>query len=201
MRTRYNELVYGETYQDWDEKTWIEDEYQFYKVEYADFLSEQGISDIEQFGYYILNAPDIEWQIETLRREGALRGCVGSIEATRPLVVDLAENAYRAACADGRFLPVAETELADLEVHVSLLSPLERLTVSSEEELLDRIRPGVDGLVLTEGSFRGTFLPAVWESLPDPRAFVRELKRKAGLPPDHWSDRLQIDRYTVESIP
>lgn len=137
----------------------------------------------------------------TLRRAGKLRGCVGSLEAQHPLVVDLAENAFRAACADGRFPPLREDELADLEVHVSVLSPLERLEVASEKELLERLRPGVDGLVLTDGSHRGTFLPEVWRSLPDPRAFVRELKRKAGLPLDHWSDTLRIDRYTVDSIP
>ena len=137
----------------------------------------------------------------TLRREGKLRGCVGTLEAVRPLVVDVAHNAWAAAFRDTRFPPLEAAEREGLDVHLSILRPSELLDFGSEEDLLGQLRPGVDGLILEEGGRRGTFLPAVWESLPEPRAFLRELKRKAGLPADHWSDTLRAHRYTVESVP
>ena len=137
----------------------------------------------------------------TLRREGKLRGCVGTLEAVRPLVVDVAHNAWAAAFRDPRFPPLEAAEREGLDVHLSILRPAEPLDFGSEEDLLGQLRPGVDGLILEEGGRRGTFLPAVWESLPEPRAFLRELKRKAGLPADHWSDTLRAHRYTVESVP
>jgi AmmeMemoRadiSam system protein A len=137
----------------------------------------------------------------TLRREGELRGCVGTLEAVRPLVVDVAHNAWAAAFRDPRFPPLEAAECAGLDIHLSLLRPTEPLDFGSEEDLLGQLRPGVDGLILEEDGCRGTFLPGVWESLPEPRAFLRELKRKAGLPADHWSDRIRAHRYTVESLP
>ena len=137
----------------------------------------------------------------TLRRAGELRGCVGTLEAVRPLVVDVAHNAWAAAFRDPRFPPLETAERAGLDIHLSILCPAEPLDFGSEEDLLGQLRPGVDGLILEEGGCRGTFLPAVWEALPEPRAFLRELKRKAGLPADHWSDRIRARRYTVESLP
>ena len=133
----------------------------------------------------------------TLRLEGALRGCTGTLEAQRPLVVDVAENAHRTAFRDPRFAPVEGSELARLEIHISVLSPLEPFPAESEEALLEELRPGVDGLVLRDGAAAGTFLPAVWKSLPAPRDFVRELKRKAGLTAGHWSPTLRFERYTT----
>jgi AmmeMemoRadiSam system protein A len=133
----------------------------------------------------------------TLRRRGALRGCTGRLQAVAPLVADVARSAHRAACADTRFEPVEERDLAELEIKVSVLSALLPLSVRSEAELLAALRPGVDGLVLREGLAGATFLPAVWESLPEPAAFLRELLRKAGLPPDHWSATLRFERYTT----
>jgi len=136
----------------------------------------------------------------TLRIDGALRGCIGELEARLPL----AEAVTRSACNsthDPRFPPLGRDELAPLEIEVSVLSPLEQLEFDSEAELLAQLRPGVDGVVLEEGGLRGTFLPAVWKSLPDPRDFLRELKRKAHLPEDHWSDRIEAWRYTSESAP
>lgn len=136
----------------------------------------------------------------TLRRERALRGCIGSLEPRRPLAEDVAANAWSAAFADPRFAPLARAELEGLAVSVSLLEPSRPLPVRSEAELLATVEPGVDGLVLRVGERRATFLPAVWKSLPEPRAFVAELKRKAGLPADYWSDALAFERYRVREI-
>ena len=91
-------------------------------------------------------------------------------------------------------------ELDGLEIHVSVLSPPVALAVSSEEDLVRRLRPGIDGLILDDGLHRGTFLPSVWESLPRPAQFVGQLKLKAGLPIAYWSDRIQVSRYTTESF-
>ena len=136
----------------------------------------------------------------TLTRRGQLRGCIGHLEACQPLVQDVAENAYSAAFRDPRFPPIGDEELADLEVHISVLSPPEPIAASSEAELLERVRPGVDGLILEDKGHRGTFLPAVWESLPQPAQFLAHLKQKAGLPPDYWSDSVRISRYTAEAF-
>ena len=135
----------------------------------------------------------------TLHRHGELRGCTGSLEPDAPLVVGTARNAFRAAFADPRFPPLAAAELGSIEISVCVLSPLEPLAVRSEAELLARLRPGVDGLVLRDGGHAATFLPAVWETLPTPEAFVGALLRKAGLAPGHWSPALRFARYTTES--
>lgn len=136
----------------------------------------------------------------TLERGGELRGCTGSLEASWPLIEGVARTAFRSAFHDPRFPPVEAAELAELDLHLSILGPLEPLEVASEEELLQRLRPGVDGLVLREGDALGIFLPQVWERLPEPFRFVAELKRKAGLAPDHWSGRIELQRYQVEEI-
>ncbi|MDX1648218.1 MAG: AmmeMemoRadiSam system protein A [Myxococcota bacterium] len=135
----------------------------------------------------------------TLERRGALRGCIGSLEPVEPLALSVAGNAVKAA-RDPRLPPVAASELPDLEVKISVLSPLAPFPVASEAELVEALRPGVDGLVLRDGPHGATFLPSVWASLPSPRDFVRELKRKALLPDGHWSDALVCWRYTVEEI-
>ena len=136
----------------------------------------------------------------TLNLHGRLRGCVGSFEARRPLVQDVAQNAYSAAFTDFRFPPLSPGELPDLELHISLLTPLEPLEVGSRQDLLGKLRPGVDGLLLEDGAHRSTFLPQVWGSLPDPADFLGELLLKAGLPVDHWSQTLSFRRYRVEEF-
>jgi hypothetical protein len=136
----------------------------------------------------------------TLHRDGDLRGCIGGLVALRPLVADVAEHAFAAAFRDPRFPPLAADELAGLDVHVSILSPLEPVAFGSEDELVAKLRPGLDGVVLEAEGRRGTFLPAVWEAVPDPREFLRELKRKAGLAPDFWSSAVRVQRYTVEPV-
>lgn len=134
----------------------------------------------------------------TLKHNDNLRGCIGSIAAVRPLVEDVANNAFAAAFEDPRFPPLRETELAELEIHISVLTPAHPMQFTSESDLLRQLRPGVDGLILADGSRRGTFLPSVWESLPDPRDFLTQLKLKAGLPPDYWSATVTIQRYETD---
>jgi len=136
----------------------------------------------------------------TLERQGRLRGCIGHLQAVTALACDVAENAYAAAFRDPRFAPLSAPEFDDLEVHISVLTPSQPLTFSSEAELLAIIEPGIDGLILSEGSRRGTFLPSVWEQLPNREDFLRHLKQKAGLPPDHWSPHIQVARYRTESF-
>jgi len=135
----------------------------------------------------------------TLHRGGELRGCTGSLEPAEPLVVGVARNAYRAAFSDPRFPPLAGWEIDALEISVSLLSALERIHAASERDLLRILRPGVDGLVVREGARSATFLPTVWESLPEPREFLHALERKAGLEAGHWSPTLRFLRYSTES--
>jgi AmmeMemoRadiSam system protein A len=134
----------------------------------------------------------------TLKQEGRLRGCIGSIHVHRTLAEDVRENARAAALRDPRFSPLTEDELVHTSIEVSLLSPLEAVGFSSEEELLAQIRPAIDGLVLEYGEYRGTFLPAVWENLPRPADFLRQLKRKAGLETDFWSPEMKVWRFTVD---
>lgn len=136
----------------------------------------------------------------TLEMRGGLRGCIGHLEAIQPLVLDVAENAFAAAFHDPRFGPLTRPELDRLAIEISVLTPAQPLAFASEEELLGMIEPGRDGLILEDGAARGTFLPTVWESLPEPRDFLRHLKQKTGLPPDHWSDRVRIRRYRTESF-
>jgi AmmeMemoRadiSam system protein B/AmmeMemoRadiSam system protein A len=133
----------------------------------------------------------------TLTRLGELRGCIGTLEAHRPLGVDVRENAVAAAFRDPRFMPLSREEFDDIRVEVSLLSPSEPLLVASEDDALARLRPGVDGVVFEYGHTRSTFLPQVWEQLPEPSEFLAHLKRKAGLPTDFWADQVRLSRYTV----
>lgn len=136
----------------------------------------------------------------TLKINDELRGCIGSLVATQPLVIDVAENAFSAAFRDPRFAKLTKTEFENIAISISVLTPPTPLEFTSEQDLLNKIRPGIDGLVLSDGSYRGTFLPAVWESIQDPREFLQHLKLKANLPADYWSDTLTIERYTAESI-
>ena len=134
----------------------------------------------------------------TLTQQGQLRGCIGSLEAYRPLSTDVAENAYAAAFRDPRFAPLASEELVYTRIEVSLLEPAEPLEFTDEADAIACLRPGIDGLILTHGSRRATFLPQVWETLPDPKRFLEQLKLKAGLPPDFWDERISLARYGVQ---
>jgi AmmeMemoRadiSam system protein A len=136
----------------------------------------------------------------TLHKHGQLRGCIGMLEATRALADDIAHNSYAAAFTDSRFPPVTEDELEDLSIHISILNPAELIYCTSEAELLTVLKPNIDGLILDDGMHKATFLPSVWESLPDPADFVHNLKVKAGLKEHYWSNTLRAYRYTTESF-
>ncbi len=133
----------------------------------------------------------------TLTRQGELRGCIGTLEAYRPLELDVRENAVTAAFRDPRFLPLSRAEFDDIRVEVSLLSPPQPIAVRDEAAALAALRPHVDGVVFEYGQARSTFLPQVWEQLPDPAEFLAHLKRKAGLPADFWAEQVRLSRYTV----
>lgn len=137
----------------------------------------------------------------TLTKEGALRGCIGSLEPQRPLWQDAMVNAAAAALRDPRFPPVVVDELALLALSISVLTPREPLIVPSREELLEALRPGVDGLVLIEGPRRATFLPKVWEQLPEPERFLGQLMIKAGLPARYWSPTVRFEKYRSVELP
>lgn len=133
----------------------------------------------------------------TLTRGGELRGCIGSVTPRRGLAADVWANARAAAFRDRRFTPLTADQFPDVEIEVSLLSPTERLTFTSEADAVAQLRPGVDGVVLAWHSHRATFLPQVWEQLPRPVDFLARLKRKADLPAGFWQADVQLRRFTV----
>lgn len=133
----------------------------------------------------------------TLMQYGKLRGCVGSLQACNPLIDDVSNNAVSAALRDSRFSPLTADELDTVNVEVSLLSRLEPLKFISEENALTQLRPNVDGVVFEYGAYRSTFLPQVWEILPEPALFLAKLKSKAGLPEDFRAEGIKLSRYTV----
>lgn len=133
----------------------------------------------------------------TLNLHGRLRGCIGSLEAHRPLIDDVRHNAVAAAFRDPRFPPLSREEFAEVQIEVSLLSPPEPLDFNSEEDALAQLHPGQDGAILEYGRNRATYLPQVWAQLPEPGDFIGHLKEKAGLPADFWSDDIRLSRYSV----
>lgn len=137
----------------------------------------------------------------TLNIDGKLRGCIGSLMAYQPLVQDLIHNAYAAAFGDPRFPPLTADEFPQLTIHISILSIPVPMNFSSEQDLLQQLRPGIDGLIMSDKGHRGTFLPSVWDELATPELFLNHLKLKAGLPQDYWSDTLTVERYTTEYFP
>jgi AmmeMemoRadiSam system protein A len=157
----------------------------------------------EAFGRGIVSERPEPWLSEpgatfvTLRRNSFLRGCVGSLRAYRPLREDVWANARAAAFSDTRFPPLSEQEFDGVGLEISLLSEPEPLPAVSEDEACRILRPGIDGVILECRHSRGTFLPQVWEQLPDPRAFLAHLRNKAGLPPDFWSPEVRLWRYSV----
>lgn len=140
----------------------------------------------------------------TLTQGGALRGCIGSLMAHRPLVDDVVANAQAAALRDTRFAPVGVAEAGGLHIEVSVLTPPQPLAFANEAHALWQLRPGVDGVIFEavhDGrAWRSTFLPQVWAQIPDRRAFMAQLKRKAGLPPDFWSPGVSLSVYQVQEF-
>jgi len=134
----------------------------------------------------------------TLEKHGNLRGCIGSLEAHYPLVEDVVRNTVAAAFSDPRFDAVDKTELSDIKISLSVLTPAQAMTVSDENDLLRQLRKGIDGLILQDGPNRATFLPSVWQQLPDKLLFLHHLKQKAGFSENYWSDTIKFWRYTSE---
>lgn len=136
----------------------------------------------------------------TLTIAGRLRGCIGTLEAYRSLGADVRENAVLAAFHDRRFTPLRVEEYPHVAVEVSVLSSPEPMDVTSEDDAIAQLRPGVDGVILTDGPHRATYLPQVWEQLPDAHQFLATLREKAGLAPDHWDGGTRLSRYTVQAF-
>lgn len=137
----------------------------------------------------------------TLHDVGELRGCIGTLDAYRPLIIDVAENAFAAAFHDPRFPPLRAEEFPTLELHISVVGPATEMHFKNEADAIAQLRPGIDGLILRANGRHGTFLPSVWQSLPDPAQFLAQLKRKAGLSEDYWSENVQLLRYSTDAFP
>ena len=138
----------------------------------------------------------------TLSKKDQLRGCIGSLQATKPLIKDIIENACKAAFEDPRFprLTIEEVRSGDIEISISILSSQTQIYFSNEADLLSKLQPGIDGIILKEGTqCRSVFLPSVWEQIPSPKQFINHLKLKAGLPEDYWSNTIEAWRYTTKS--
>ncbi len=133
----------------------------------------------------------------TIKENGSLRGCIGSLEARRPLQDDLTANAVAAAFHDPRFAPLGPDEFDRIDIEVSILTPIRRLVADSEQAVIAQLRPGVDGVVLALGTHRATFLPQVWDELPDPSVFLAHLRDKAGIPQGVWDPEIQVSTYQV----
>lgn len=134
----------------------------------------------------------------TLTAGERLRGCIGTLRAHRPMVADISANAVRAGFEDPRFAPVAAADLGGLDLEIALLGPPAPMVFEDEADLIAGLRPGTDGLILEDGGRRSTFLPKVWEAVPEPRDFIAALKVKAGLTRDHWSPDIRVWRYGAE---
>jgi AmmeMemoRadiSam system protein A len=133
----------------------------------------------------------------TLTQNEQLRGCIGTLEAHRPLLIDVKANAHAAAFRDQRFSPLTVAELGHTKIEVSLLSAMQAMAFANERDALAQLQPGVDGVVFEFDRYRSTFLPQVWEQLPDAALFMAHLKHKAGLSPQFWDNEVKLYRYTV----
>ncbi|CAK0766784.1 conserved hypothetical protein [uncultured Gammaproteobacteria bacterium] len=136
----------------------------------------------------------------TLEIEGELRGCIGSVATVNPLVVDVVQNTFKSAMQDPRFGPLTVDEVPRIEITISILSHPRPLQFTNEADLVERLRPEVDGLILRDGGHQALFLPKVWHQLPQARQFLRHLKAKAGLNPDHESGTLRAFRFSAETF-
>ncbi|MCG8511761.1 MAG: AmmeMemoRadiSam system protein B [Rhodospirillales bacterium] len=148
--------------------------------DYAEILRENGASFV------------------TLKRDGKLRGCIGTSVATQPLIRDVAEHGYAAAFRDPRFPALAAQEIPDLILSVSVLSASSPMTFADQADLHSQLRRGIDGLIIEDAGRKALFLPSVWETLPDVETFVGHLKIKAGLSADHWTSGFKAWRFVAE---
>lgn len=136
----------------------------------------------------------------TLTQQKQLRGCIGHLQAYQPLVVDVVENAFSAAFSDPRFPALTADELGETQIEISVLSIPQALEVENEQQLIKKLNPGQDGLILEDGLYRATFLPTVWEQLPRAEEFVAALKSKAGMPFGYWSESMKVFIYHTVSF-
>lgn len=136
----------------------------------------------------------------TLKKKGQLRGCIGSVQAWRPLAEDVVDNAFKAAFHDPRFPPLKPEEAEGLDLSLSVLTPPIPMAFKDEADLLGRLRPRIDGLIIEDGGRRALFLPSVWEQLPDRRQFMAHLKAKAGMATDHWSPSFRASTFQAVEI-
>ena len=136
----------------------------------------------------------------TLKKQGDLRGCIGSIIAHQTLISDLIDNAQNAAFWDPRFEPVEEDEVDNLTIDVSILSEPKPITFKDEADLLDQIVPFKDGIIIQDGRYKAVYLPSVWEELPEKEIFLKSLKMKAGMSPNHFSATFKAFRFETEYI-
>ncbi len=159
----------------------------------------------EELGFLSDNLPRPAWMEEpgatfvTLTLHGRLRGCIGSLEATQPLIDDVRQNAVAAAFRDPRFAPLTLDEFAEVIIDVALLSKPELIRFSSEADAASQLNPGLDGVTLEYGGNRASFLPHAWADSPDPQVFLALLKEQAGLADDFWSDEIKLSHFTVRS--
>jgi AmmeMemoRadiSam system protein A len=156
-----------------------------------------------QLGTPLAARDDADWlgntaaSFVTLMLDGELRGCIGTLEAHRALGEDVKANAIAAAFRDPRFKPLDKREFDTVRVEISVLSAIVSIAFRAEDDALQQLRPGTDGVIFQYGHHRSTFLPQVWEDFRDPRVFLGHLKYKAGLPPDFWDPAVKLSRYTV----
>lgn len=149
---------------------------------------------------YSIELQAIKGCFVTLFLKNDLRGCIGTLNAFQPLIFDVSENAYNAAFNDARFMPITNKQAKQLQIEISVLNPPEDIHFSSEANLLAQLRPQIDGLILTDKQYNSTLLPTMWRQFPDPFIFFSNLKTKAGLPTNYWSDTIRVQRYTAELI-
>jgi AmmeMemoRadiSam system protein A len=142
----------------------------------------------------------IQSSFVTLHKAGQLRGCIGALVPRNPLVLDIVEHAYAAAFSDPRFPALKEEEFDQINISISVLNPSNDIPCESEAILLDSLRPKEDGLILKETGHSATFLPSVWKQLPDKKEFLKNLKQKAGLREEYWSETISFERYSVQEF-
>lgn len=164
-----------------------------YGLEYNSNLS----LDLEKYSEKLL---ENKASFVTLHLGDSLRGCIGSLYAHQPLIVDVVDNAFNAAFHDPRFAPLSKGEATNIKLEISVLSQPETMHFKSEDDLIAQLRPQIDGLIIINNGQQGTFLPSVWQQFPDPYIFFSHLKNKIDLPANYWSNTLQVQRYRAELI-
>lgn len=153
--------------------------------------------DLTPFSGILVEQPGV---FVTLTQAGELRGCIGNLETSEPLVHSVASSAFNAAFRDRRFPALSAGELDHTEIEISILSEMQPMSVENRNELIKQLRPGIDGLLFEDGAYRSTFLPQVWDKLNGPEDFLQQLMIKGDLPSDYWSESIRFSRYQTLSF-